>query len=487
LTPVKLNYKKLSLLCIITFQGNIKYFAMSSTQLKTAPKLPTGAMLGAMRKKFVTFAGAASKYPEILKAGIPGIRTVYLVNHPDLAQQVLQKSFRNFHKASGYEILALLLGKGLITNDGDNWHKQRTLIQPAFHRETLKRISEITVASANLLLQRWKEKEGQTINFTREMAEVTIDIVAKSLFTTDVTPADIQTVWRSVNYLNESIDAMLDNPFRLPWMMPTPRHRKMRKHLAALDAIVYGIINKRKTEKNPPPDLLQLLLEARYEETGTGMSDLQIRDELMTIFIAGHETTVNALSWTWYLLKKHTTEEEKLKEESIIFAGERNPAFEDLRNLVYGKNVMNETMRLYPPVPAIVRKAVVDELVQGYPIKAGNEVAVNIAGIHRHPAYWQNPVEFHPERFENFDPKGDNRFVFLPFGGGPRICIGNNFAMLEMQLINAILSARVDMELVSHEVNPNALITLKPDKGVIMKLNKVKIIAEVPDAVGTLV
>lgn len=448
---------------------------MSITKLKTPPRLPLGLLLESMKKIFDTLTIAPQRYPEILVTGIPGLRTVYMVNHPDLAQHILQKNYRNFPKAKGYEVLALLLGKGLVTNEGDNWHKQRTLIQPAFHRETLRRISKITVSSTNHLLERWKEKEGESVNFTREMAEVTIDIVAKSLFTTDVTPGHIQTIYRNVNFLNESADAMLRNPFHLPWFFPTPNHRKMRRYITELDDIVYGIINRRKTEKNPPPDLLQLLLEARYEDTGTGMSDLQIRDEVMTIFLAGHETTVNALSWTWYLLKKNTEKEKKLKEESVKFAGERDPAFEDLPALAYGKLVMNESMRLYPPVPVVGRRAVKADEVGGYRLKAKSEIAVNIAGIHHHPAYWQNPFEFKPERFEHFDLKGDNRFIFMPFGGGPRICIGNNFAMLEMQLINAMLSARVDMDLVSHNVIPNALITLKPDDGVVMRLKAVKV------------
>ena len=447
---------------------------MTTTELKTPPRLPLGLLLESMKKIFTTLTLAPQKYPDMLITGIPGVRRVYMVNNPEIAQHVLQKNYRNYPKAKGYEVLALLLGKGLVTNEGENWHKQRTLIQPAFHRETLRRISAITVSATNQLLQRWKEQEGKEINFTREMAEVTIDIVAKSLFTTDVTHNHIQTIWRNVNFLNESADSKLRSAVRIPWVIPTPKHQKMRKYIAELDELVYSIINRRKTEKNPPPDLLQLLLDARYEETGKGMTDLQIRDEVMTIFMAGHETTVNALSWTWYLLMKNKPEAEKLKEESIKFAGGRDPAFEDVPAMVYGKNVMNESMRLYPPVPVVGRRSAQNDEAGGYLIKAGSEVAVNIAGLHHHPAYWPEAFEFKPARFEHFDLKGDNRFIFMPFGGGPRICIGNNFAMLEMQLINAMLASRVEMELVSTDVKPIALVTLKPENGVVMKIVKVK-------------
>jgi len=416
---------------------------------------------------------APIKYPEVFVTGVPGLRKIYIVNNPDMAQHILQKNYGNYNKGKGYEVLGYLLGKGLVTNEGESWHKQRTLIQPAFHRGTLKRISEIVTTSTNHLLERWKDKEGQTINFTREMAELTIDIVAKSLFTTDVTAKNIQTIWRNVNALNESADKILRNPLALPWALPVPRYVRMRKYIAELNDMVYGIINRRKLEKNPPHDLLQLLLEARYEETGTGMTDLQIRDEVMTIFLAGHETTVNALSWTWYLLKQNKNADEKLREESLKYLN-YDPVFEDVPNLVYGKQVSNESMRLYPPVPVVGRNAKKDDEVGGYHLSADAEVAVNITGLHHHPAYWPEPFEFKPERFENFDIKGEKRFLFMPFGGGPRICIGNNFAMMEMQLINAMLSARVDMELVSRNIKPIALVTLKPGDGIEMKITSVK-------------
>ena len=459
---------------------------MPATSLKKAPRVGMRDMMRNMKDIFNTLTRVPLKYPELFITGVPGIRKVYVVNHPDLAEYVLRKNYRNFPKAKGYEVLALLLGKGLVTNEGDNWHKQRTLIQPAFHRETLRRVCEITATSTEQLLERWKGQEGTSINFTREMAELTIDIVAKSLFTTDVKADQIHTIYRDVNYLNEAADRMLRNPFSLPWYVPTPRHRRMRKYIDELNDIVYGIINRRKTEKDPPPDLLQLLLDARYEDNGEGMSDLQIRDEVMTIFLAGHETTVNALSWTWYLLKQHNAEFEKLKEESQKYADGRAPLFEEIPGLTYGKQVMNESMRLYPPVPVVGRRAQKDDEAEGYAITNNADVAVNIAGIHRHPDYWPDANNFIPARFENYDVKGSNRFVFMPFGGGPRLCIGNNFAMMEMQIINAMLAGRVDMKLESHNIKPIALITLKPENGVMMKLDHVREKQSIPqmEAVG---
>jgi cytochrome P450 len=257
----------------------------------------------------------------------------------------------------------------------------------------------------------------------------------------------------------------------IPFKYPLPGYVKGRKYIAELDNMIYGIISNRKKESNPPRDLLQLLIEAKYED-GTSMTDEQIRDEVMTVFLAGHETTVNALSWTWYLLKKNPAGELKLHDESRQFET-KNPGFFDIPSLKYGYGVMNESMRIYPPVAAIGRAAVESEEFNGYFIKANTIMLINIAGLHHHPAYWERAFEFMPERFENFDMKGENRFIFMPFGGGPHICIGNNFAMMEMQLINAMLSARVEMELVSTNIKPEPQITLKPSDGVIMKIKKV--------------
>jgi cytochrome P450 len=312
---------------------------MSNNQYKKPVRIQPLQVLKFLKDVFSALSSSPQRHPELFVSGLQGLKKVYIINHPGLAQHILQKNYTNYVKGDGYKVVARLLGKGLVTNDGENWHKQRTLIQPAFHRGTLKKISEIVTSSTNAVLDSWKNKEGQSINFTQEMAGLTIDIVAKSLFTTDVTPRQIQTIWHNVNYLNESSDKILRNPLPMPWFVPTPEHLKMRKAIAELDDLMYGIINRRKTEKNPPLDLLQMLLEARYENSDQGMSDQQIRDEVMTIFLAGHETTVNALSWTWYLVKQHAGVEKLLREESETLALNRDPVFEELPGMPYGRNV----------------------------------------------------------------------------------------------------------------------------------------------------
>lgn len=445
---------------------------MIATEHKKIPQVSLLSFFNARGDKFNMLANAPQKYPDLFSAKIPG-KEILVIHNPEMVQQILVRGIHNFKKERGYEVLALLLGKGLITNtDYANWRKQRTLLQPPFHRDSLKNMCNVVVHSVERLLNKWKLKEGSTVNFTHEMAWLTIDIVCKTLFTSDVSDEQIQMVWRNLNFLNEAGSKMAGNPYHIPWKFPLPRYVKARKYIAEMNELIYGIIHKRKQEKDPPRDLLQLLIEARYEDNGTGMTDEQIRDEIMTVFVAGHETTVNALSWTWYLLKQHSDCEQKLFDESKQYE-DKNPGFYDIPNLKYGWQVMNESMRLYPPVPAIGRAVVNDEEVGGYLLKKGSITVVNINGLHHHPAYWENPFAFIPQRFENFDLKGNNRFIFMPFGGGPHICIGNNFAMMEMQLINTMLSSRAEMELVSKEIEPEPLITLKPGSGVMMKIRRV--------------
>ena len=454
-------------------RSNTTEISPATKKRKLAPHVSAFSGLKFISDLFKYSSNLPQRYPEIFTFNHL-FNKVFVLQHADLIQYVFNKNHDNYIKDKGYEILGRFLGKGLVTNpDTANWRKQRNLIQPAFHRQSLYNISRVVTSCTEELLQSWKAREDTTFDFTTEVARLTITIVAKALFTTDVSDKDIQMVWHNVNHLNDLTVRLGRNPFQFTWKYIVPGFSKGEQKTEELNELIYSIIHKRKEQKDAPHDLLQMLIEARYEDTGLGMTDEQIRDEVMTIFIAGHETTVNALSWTWYLLKQHADSEEKLKQESRKFAFDRTPVLEDLPLMEFGKQIMNESMRLYPPVPFIGRIAINDDIVGGYQIKSNNIVAVNIVGVHHNPAHWQNPFEFNPERFKNFELKGDNRFKFMPFGAGPRICIGNNFAMMEMQLINSMLSARVEMDLISNDVIPISLVTLKPNKPIFIHLKKV--------------
>ncbi|GIV34131.1 MAG: cytochrome P450 [Chitinophagales bacterium] len=416
-------------------------------------------------------AYSPERYPEAFRFRVLG-REVYVLNHPEYVQYVLQEKYRNYRKGEAYETLSILLGNGLINSEGEFWRRQRRLAQPAFHAESLKRVSKYVVEVTGKHIDAWKKLEGKTINFTKEMAAVAIEVVARALFSSDISPADINTVWHSVNYLNHTAIRMIRNPLAPPFWMPLPGYIKGRKFIATLDRIVYDIIRKRKSARSGgPPDLLQLLLEVRDAETGERMSEQQLRDEVMTIFLAGHETTVNALSWTWYLLKQHADEEDALRKESRQLGLELT--FDHVPCLRKGSEVIFEAMRLYPPVYAIGRRPVAEGQIKGFAVFPHSRILINIIGLHHHPCFWEKPWTFNPVHFRDYDMKRDYRFLYIPFGAGPRTCIGNHFALMEMHLINALLSQRVEMELVSRQVEAVPQITLKPKGGIIMRINKV--------------
>jgi cytochrome P450 len=427
-----------------------------------------------LRKPLATALAALEHDPDMTYFRILN-RYIYIVHSPQAIKYVLQENYRNYHKGRGYELLTYLLGKGLLTSEGDEWHRQRRLTQPAFHREKLQSLAQVTVNCTMKLLADWQKREGETINLTQETARLTIDIVSRVLFGTEVSEDIINKVWHSVNVLNELAARRLRSPIIWPMWLPLPDNIRAWKHIKEMDQIMYDLIEDRRKNPTETHDLLNMLLEARDEETGEAMNNKQLRDELMTVFVAGHETTVNALSWIWYCLKKNPDAEQKLIAQNEAVLQGQMPNFDNVMRLTYNTNTIQESMRLYPPAMFVGRRAINADTICGNNLKPGHTVIVNIYGAHRNPKYWDKPNDFIPERFDTFQIKGDNRFVYLPFGGGPRICIGNNFAMLEMQIINALWARYVEMELISQYVEPDPQITLKPKGGVIVKLKKVKL------------
>ena len=438
---------------------------------KEAPSVSFFSVLSALKNPYFTARDLPKNFSEVAKFNSFSMKLL-IVNDPEFIKEIVQAKYKNFLKGDTYDTLALLFGNGLLTSEGENWKKQRKMIQPAFHMRCLEQISELVTEETNEMLGRWKNKKKSPVNLTQEMAELTIKIICRSLFTTDLKNDDIQGIWENMNFLNVVFGKITKAKVFLPRWIPVKINKKTKKAINKLNNIVDRMIDKRQQETSTKTDLLQLLLDARYEDTNTGMTKEQVREEIMTLLVAGHETTVNALSWTWYLLLQHPAELEKLKEESIPLSQTGSPTFVDLREMKIGKQMMNESMRIFPPIIGVGRTSTENDHVLGYEIAPKTHAVINIVGAHHHPAYWKEPEKFKPERFENFEAKGMNRFRFMPFGAGPRICIGNNFAMMEMQLINAMLASRVELELVSREITPIATTTLKPGNGVMIKIKK---------------
>ncbi len=390
----------------------------------------------------------------------------YLLAHPDGIKHVLQENHRNYTKSIDYKILARLLGQGLVTSEGALWLRQRRLMQPMFHRQKIAAFGAMMTECALEMLDRWRDsaEPQEAFDVTSEMMRLTLQIVGRALLTMDLTKqADV--IGHNMTIANERFGDM-DLGSLVPWF-PTPANIRFRNAVRALREIVLNIIAERRRENRDYGDLLSMLIMARDEETGEGMTDEQLRDEVLTLILAGHETTATALSWTWYLLSQNPEVERKLHAELDQVLGGRAPEMADLANLNYTGMVIDEVMRLYPPVWAIGREATEDDEVMGYRIPKGSNVMASQWLAHHHPAFWENPAAFEPERFSAERAAGRPRYAYFPFGGGPRMCIGNMFALTEAQLVLATVAQRYRLRLVpNHPIELQPLVTLRPRYGV---------------------
>jgi cytochrome P450 len=354
----------------------------------------------------------------------------------------------------------------MVTSEGDFWRRQRRIAQPAFHREQIARFADVMVARTEAMLELWEELP-EPIDVAREMMRLTLEIVCRTLFTVDL-GARVDAIGDAVSLANHDTIERISSLIDLPLWVPTPRNRRFKRALRTFDEIVYAEIGARRDARDPGQDLLGMLLSARDPESGEGMSDLQLRDEIVTMFVAGHETTANALAWCFYLLSTHPEIERRAREEVVGVLGGRHPTLADLPKLGYLKQIFQETMRLYPPVWGIGRGAVETDVISGYTIEKGSDVTLCQWVTHRHPDLWSNPEGFDPDRFA--DPEAIDRWAYFPFSGGARQCIGNNFAVMEAQLILATMLPRQRLELASgHRVVPQPLVTLRPLHGVPMR------------------
>jgi len=414
------------------------------------------------------------RHGDIVEFRVGPYNAVFLRN-PDAVKHVLVDNNHNYDKQTrGYDVLRAFLGNGLLTSEGDFWRRQRRIAQPAFHRKRIAGFSRTIVDDTLAMLERWDHTAGlgHTVDIAHEMMTLTLNIVANTLLSTDVQRV-AEEVGQAVTVLNQWADKTLDSVF--PIGFPTLRNLKARGHAKRLDAVIDGIIaQRRRGEQGQAEDLLAMLMEARDAETGEAMTDRQLRDEVMTIFLAGHETTANALAWTFYLLSRHPHVERRVRAELDTVLGDRPPGLEDLARLPYLLQVIKESMRLFPPAWIIDRHAIGEDEVMGYRIRKDSLVLVSPYVTHRHPAYWPNPEGFDPERFEPALEEARPRYSYFPFGGGPRLCIGQNFAMMEAQLITAAVLQRFRPWLVpGHPVELEPLITLRPRFGLEMGLTPV--------------
>ena len=425
-----------------------------------------GSLPRARRDPIALFMDSFRDYGEVVRFRF-GSMVGHLVSSPAGVNHVLAENNKNYGKQTrGYRNLRYVLGNGLLTSEGETWKRQRRIAQPAFHRQRIAGFAQAMVRAAEDAAADLESRRGLEIDMHHEMMRLTLRVVGETLLAYDPTDA-ADEVGAALAYLlaiaNERTSRILD----LPPLLPTRENLEFRRALATLDAVVLRMIGERRKSPGDRGDLLSMLIESRDAETGEAMDDRQLRDEAMTILLAGHETTANALTFTWLLLSRYPAAFRELRSELQRVLGGRSPQVDDLPRLTLTRRILQESMRLYPPAWIITRSVIGPDEIAGYQIPARSVLFISPYVVHRHPGLWEDPEGFDPERFADEPPRG----AYLPFGGGPRMCIGNAFATLEAELVLATLAQRLRFDLVPGggvELEPS--ITLRPQNGIRMNV-----------------
>lgn len=433
---------------------------MSQAQLPPGPK---GNLL--LNKKFDLKNGLLEyleqdikRYPKISRGKVGPFWYVN-ISEPDYIEHV----FTNrdvYIKGRDNDNLKFLLGNGLLTNKGDFWMKQRRLMQPIFHKQRLQGFVQKIAESTHNMMDEWEG--SKQIDVHSAMTKLTLDIVGQTLMSANVS-GEFKKVTDAVGIVMEGMIGRTRSFVRLPYWLPTERNIAMKKNRAILDETIRDIINNRRADTKQYDDLLTMLLEVEDADTAERMTDDQLRDEVITIFLAGHETTANALAFAFYLLAKHPEAQERIANEVKTVIGDAELSYEQLNKLEYTTMVVKEAMRLYPPAWGIVRQAAQDDVIDGYKITKGDTIVLSPYAVQRNERVWPEPAKFDPERFSAERGKAIHRYAWFPFGGGARLCIGNNFAMMEMQIIVALVCSKYNFQVPDNfELELEPLVTLRP-------------------------
>jgi cytochrome P450 len=382
-----------------------------------------------------------------------------VINHPDDVKRVLVGNHRNFIKGIGLDRVKILLGNGIMTSEGDLWRRQRLMMQPLFHRRMLGGLSRLIAAANDRFLEKWASQaaRGELVNLTDDMSELTLEIVLRTIFGDDLDTLTAQPG---------------GNPFLLLTREPA-RDLKFAYQFRSLGKLVSALVARRRAEPAEHFDFLSMLMNARDKESGDPMSERALIDEVMTLVVAGHETTASGLNWVWYLLARHPQVDARMHAE-IAAAPERPaPDFEQMEALTYTANVINEALRLYPPGWLLSRRTVDADVLGGFEIPAGTDVLLSPYLLHRHPQFWKEPEAFRPERFDAAHESERPRFAYIPFAAGPRHCIGESVALYEMLMHLYKVARHYRLSLASDEpIELAAQINLRTRKPLVMRLER---------------
>ena len=440
--------------------------AKVSSGLPPGPKgrFLLGSLVEVSRDWLGFYQRCADEFGDVVRIHI-GHVPVYLIIHPRDIETVLITKAANFTKSADYRALARVLGRGLLTSEGDFWQRQRGLIQPAFHRQNILAYASVMTGAARLMLDSWTE-HGER-NLHDDMMRVTLEIVGQCLYGAEVSGA-AERVGKAMEVVTERFVTNASQALLFPFDIPVLFARREWRAIRELNKIIGNIIRERRSSNQQREDLLEMLLRAR-DADGKPMSDAQLRDEVMTLFLAGHETTAIALSWACCMVAQNPGIEAKLAEELRSVLGERVPTPEDLPRLRYTEMVLKETLRLYPAVWGIGRRAIAECELGGYRVPSGSNIFILQWRTQRDARFFPDPERLDPERWRD-DPVRSGkipRFAYFPFGGGPRVCVGASFAMMEATLLLAMIQQEYHLELVpDHPIEVFASVTLRPKHGI---------------------
>jgi cytochrome P450 len=399
-----------------------------------------------------------------------GPRLFHLVSDPDLVKQVLQDRHRQYPRSWVYERTKVVIGESLVSTDGPPWQRRRQMIQPGFHHRRIAALADLMTAEAEAMVRRWRARGDADAPFdvAAEMNRLTLDIAGRALFGKGL-GNEAAAIRIAVAESGKFLERRLGSLVPLPIALPSPAHRRFRAAHSIIDAIAARLIAERRSARGETGDVLALLLDARDEETGEGLTDREIRDQVLTFMVAGSETTAVALSWTWYLLDRHPDADRRLRAEFDEVLGGRTPTAEDVPRLRYTRMAIEEALRLYPPVPGVARDARADDVLGGYDIPARSTVVLSPYVTHRLPEHWESPEVYDPDRFAPERAAARPQFAFFPFLGGPHQCIGKEFAMLEAILVVATIAQAFRLRLApGATVEPEASLALRPRYGIPM-------------------
>jgi cytochrome P450 len=403
-----------------------------------------------------------------------GPAVAYMVAHPEGVKHVLQTRADNYHKATQTRFLTEFLGLSMLTLEGDAWQRRRRLAQPAFHKERLAEVARAMTSGAERMLARWRchAGSGRSFDVAAEMMRVTLGVAGETLLGVDLS-ASAEDVARALPVVLDHVHARSMSVLPLPLWVPTPQNRRYHAARRVLDTLVGGLIRAWRSGRATPTGLMAMIMDARDEETGEPLGDEELRNEVMTLIVAGHETTAAALSWTFWLLAQNPAAARRLREELAEVLGDRAPTVQDLPRLSVAANTVKEAMRLMPPAWVIGRTPLADDEIGGYHVPAGSLVLLAPCVTHRDPSLWDDPETFDPDRFTPERAAGRHRMAYYPFSDGPRVCIGKAFSMMEATLVLAMVAQRYRLELDrARPVEIHASLTLRPKNGLWMTLRE---------------